>query len=294
MSRVTGRIIKGIGGFYYVQCADSVYECRARGLFRSLGERPLPGDMTEVDTAGCADGEGSITAILPRKNSLLRPAAANIDQALLVFSLRDPLPSFNLIDRLLIYYERIGIPAVLAFGKADLDDGSLADRYAAVYAHSGADVLFFSTQRLEGLESVRTRLEGRTTVITGPSGVGKSTLINQLAPQAGMEVGEISRRLRRGRNTTRHTELFCIGEDSFILDTPGFTSFELQGVTEDGLRDYYQEFEPYAGKCRFADCAHTGEAGCEVCMAVESGLIDRTRYDNYRAIYAAVKAARRY
>lgn len=295
MDQITGRIIKGISGFYYVHDGtETVYECKARGVFRSIGVKPLPGDMVRMEILDRGRALGSILSILPRSSELVRPAAANVDQALLVFSVKDPQPSFNLIDRLLISYYQMSLPVTVAFSKSDLDDGALISEYTDIYRGSGVRMVFFSTHEDEGLEDVRSILRGRITVIAGPSGAGKSSLINRLAPGADMEVGEISPKLKRGRNTTRHTELFCVGKDSFILDTPGFTSFMLEGITENDLRFCYREFEEYGKDCRFADCVHIGETSCAVKKAVDRGLINRVRYENYRMIYADLKAARKY
>ena len=296
MVSITGKIIKGIAGFYYVHDGrDTVYECKAKGAFRSEGIKPLPGDIAELDVTDAETHTGNIVRLLPRKNSLIRPASANVDSALLVFSVKDPLPSFNLIDRLLIGYDRLGIPASVAFSKTDLDgDESLCREYLDIYRDSGVRVAFFSTRQERGIDELLDLLDGHTTVITGPSGAGKSSLINRLAPGAGMEVGELSRKLGRGRNTTRHTELFCIGENTFILDTPGFTSYQLDGADKDSLKYYYREFDAYRGKCRFDDCVHIGETSCAVKDAVSEGRISRVRYDNYRLIYGELDAARKY
>ena len=291
----TGKIIRGVGGFYYVCLPDgAVYECRARGIFRKDGKKPLVGDNVRITILHEKDMEGSVDEILPRSNQLIRPAAANIDQVLLVFASADPKPDFALLDRFLIYMKQKGLPVVILFNKADLADQETQDRLEKIYCGSGHQVLFASVKSRMGLEQVRKVLQGKTTLMAGPSGVGKSSLTNFFCPDAEMEVGELSRKIRRGRQTTRHTQLNRIGENTFLMDTPGFSTLYLQEIDERDLGNYYPEFAPYADDCRFPGCMHWMEPDCAVKAAVEDGRISGQRYENYLLTAQWLKEQRRY
>ena len=226
-----GKIIKGIAGFYLVDCGGEVLTCKARGLFRKRGEKPLVCDLAEVEAAQTSESEANIVTLLPRKNRLIRPAVSNVDQALVVMAVRTPDPQFYLLDQYLVTMELQEIPAAILFTKEDLDRGELAD-YRSRYETAGYPVFSVSAENGSGLEALRAYLAGKTTVLAGPSGVGKSTLTNLLCPEAKMETGELSRKNLRGKQTTRHTELFCLGENSYLLDTQGFTAVEVWGDTE--------------------------------------------------------------
>ncbi|WP_194609034.1 ribosome small subunit-dependent GTPase A [Clostridium vitabionis] len=292
-----GKIIKGIAGFYYVHDGvGSIYQCRARGLFRKNSVKPLVGDDVEFTEVTDTDVEkaGNIDRILPRKSRLLRPAAANIDQALVIFAAKNPEPNLNLLDRFLVMMAIQDVPVVIGISKADLIGPEERERIAAIYRSSGCPVHFLSRVREEGLPELMTVLRGKTTVLAGPSGVGKSTLTNWLQPDAGMEVGEISRKLGRGKNTTRHSEIFFVCADTFICDTPGFSSIEITGTDERELKAYFPEFAPYAPSCRFRECVHIGERDCAVQNAVSQGIIPVSRYENYRQIYQELKERRKY
>ena len=290
-----GKIIKGIAGFYYVHYGkELVVQCRAKGVFRSRGLKPLVGDDVEFDLTDEKDLEGNITEILPRKNALVRPAAANVDQALVVFSITHPEPNLNLLDRFLVMMEAQEVPVVICFNKTDLTGGAGEETYRAAYEAAGYEVLFISARKGLGLEAVRSRMEGKTTVLAGPSGVGKSSLTNALFPQAAMETGSISKKIQRGKHTTRHTELFSLGENTYMMDTPGFSSLYIEDMEAGELKDYFPEFARWEDGCKFLGCVHVGEKVCGVKDAVERGDIGRSRYENYRLMYQELKDKRRY
>ena len=290
---MTGKIIKGVGGFYYVHDRVSkVYECRARGVFRNLGIKPLVGDDVEIEIL--SGTEGNVTKILPRKNALIRPAVANIDQAMVVFAAADPKPNRNLLDRFLVTMGYQGVPVVLCINKADLDQEEQARKLAEIYEKAGYEVLLISALHDEDLEQVRSRLHGKTTALAGPSGVGKSTLTNRIQPEASMETGAVSEKIRRGRHTTRHSELFFVAPDTFLMDTPGFSSIFVDDMEPGKLAALFPEFESFVPQCRFLGCAHVGERECGIKDAVSRGEIDKERYENYRLIYEELKNKRRY
>jgi len=290
-----GRIIRGVGGFYYVHIpGEGVYECRARGIFRKEKIKPLVGDRVRIHITDPKDMEGSLDEILPRKNQLIRPAAANVDQALVVFAAASPEPNLNLLDRFLINMKKQDIPCLICMNKADLVPAEQVTAFETAYAGSGVEVFSASVKNGEGLEALAQRLRGKTTVVAGPSGVGKSSLTNALSAQDEqiMEVGEVSRKIGRGRHTTRHTQLFYmgnIGPDTYFLDTPGFSSLDVFDVESRELSAYYEEFDGMQGRCRFLSCMHISEPDCAVKAALERGEISRVRYDNYVRLAGELK-----
>ncbi len=291
---MTGRIIKGIAGFYYVFAEDGkVYACKAKGIFRLLGTKPLVGDRCVMEVTDEKDMEGSITSILPRSNMLARPNVANIDQALIVFSMTYPEPNLKMLDKLLVQYSSFGLSSIICFNKIDLSDEALIKRMKSVYENSGNETVFICALRGEGIEELKRLLSGKTTSVAGPSGVGKSTLINRLQDKVHSETGDISRKSERGKQTTRHSEIIPIDIDTFIMDTPGFSSFELYGVEAEDLSGFYPEFSIDA-PCFFSPCSHTHEPDCAVKELVSEGRINRERYDNYVSIYEELKSKRRY
>ena len=290
-----GKIVKGIAGFYYVHVVESgVYECKAKGIFRKEKTKPLVGDNVEIEILDEKEREGNLTQILPRKNELIRPAVSNIDQALVIFAAAKPAPHFYLLDRFLVMMERKEIPVILCFNKKDLASEPQAEKLKTVYAGCGCPVVFTSVSRKQNIEEVRSLLAGKTTAVAGPSGVGKSSLINLLTPDANMETGSISRKIERGRHTTRHSELFHLEGDAYIMDTPGFSSLYVNDFEKEELKYCFPEFMPYEGRCRFNGCDHIHEPGCAVKEAVEQGEIHTIRYDNYRDMYEELKNKRRY
>ena len=293
-----GRIIKGIAGFYYVYSVVefAVYECKAKGIFRKEKQKPLVGDMVEFEVLDRKDMEGNITRLLPRKNELERPAVANIDQALVVFAVTRPSPHFYLLDRFLVSMEAKGIPAVLCFNKTDIVTEEEIRKLGEIYQNTGYPVLFTSAGEYKGIEKLRQVLKGKVTTVAGPSGVGKSSLVNRLQTEVRMETGSISRKIDRGKHTTRHSELIPLDEDSFIVDTPGFSSLYVNGLEKEELKFCFPEFAPFEGQCRFQGCSHISEPGCAVKEALEEGKIHPVRYENYKELYKELeeKEKRRY
>lgn len=290
-----GKIIKGIAGFYYVQCVnDNLYECKARGNFRNKKIKPLVGDNVEIEILDEEKLLGSIKEVLPRNNCLLRPEVANVDQAVIIFAVRDPEPNFNLLTRFLIRMEKEEVPAIICFNKEELVSQQEQERLTGIFAESGYQVIFTSTYEEKGLKELSELLQNKTTVVAGPSGVGKSSVINYLCREKRMETGDISDKIKRGRHTTRHSELFLVDRNTYIMDTPGFTSLYLNEFHHDDLRFYFNEFSVYEGKCRFNGCVHINEPDCAVKEAVNAGKISSVRYENYTEIYNELKSIRRY
>ncbi|HIQ99896.1 MAG TPA: ribosome small subunit-dependent GTPase A [Candidatus Scybalocola faecavium] len=290
-----GKIIKGIAGFYYVHNPEKgTYACKAKGIFRNEKIKPLVGDMTEFHVTHEGDKEGSIDKILPRKNALIRPAVANVDQAMIIFAVASPAPNLNMLDRFLITMELQHVETIICFNKTDVSSQEEVDRLGDVYKNCGCQVVFTSVEKQEGLLQVRELLKDKTTVMAGPSGVGKSSMMNYLKPEAAMETGAISKKIQRGRHTTRHSELFHLEGSTYVMDTPGFTSLYIDHVEAQDLKNCFAEFEPYEGQCRFNGCVHIHEPDCAVKEALKAGKISRSRYDNYVIFYEELKSQRRY
>lgn len=290
-----GKIIKGIAGFYYVNVVESgVYECKAKGVFRKEKIKPLVGDNVRIEILDEENKTGNIVEIFPRKNELIRPAVANIDQALVVFAVTKPTPHFNLLDRFLVMMERKEIPVVLCFNKKDIATSPEIAELEAIYEKCGYPIVFTSALEQENIEEIRRLLLKKTTAIAGPSGVGKSSLINLLQNQVQMETGTISRKIERGKHTTRHSELIAVDADSYIMDTPGFSSLYVNDFEKEELKYYVREFASYEGQCRFQGCDHVHEPGCAVKEALEEGKIHPVRYKNYLEMYTELKEKKRY
>lgn len=289
-----GKIIKGIAGFYYVYAENSIYECKAKGSFRNQKIKPLVGDNVIVSVLDDEKMIGNIDRILPRASELIRPAVANIDQALVVFAAAAPEPNFNLLDRFLIMLEKQKVPAIICFNKIDLVDDARFQAYSAVYEKSGYPVISASTYELHGMDTIYSVLKGKTTTLAGPSGVGKSSIMNILNPDANMDTGVISRKIERGKHTTRHSEIIPVGEDTYLMDTPGFSSVYFYDTEPEELKKYYKEFEVYEPYCRFGGCNHIGERECGIKQAVEDGKISSSRYENYKLFFEELREKRRY
>lgn len=291
-----GKIIKGIAGFYYVyvETDKKIYECKAKGIFRKDQIKPLVGDNVHLEIIDAENQIGNITEILPRRNTLIRPAVANVDQAMIIFAIVKPDPNYNLLDRFLVTMEKQQIPCIICFNKQDIATPEEQEELRKSYETCGFTVLFASAEEKQGITDVYTLLKGKTTVIAGPSGVGKSTMINCLCPGANMETGEISKKIERGRHTTRHSEVFALGEHTYIMDTPGFTSLTLGKMDKDELKGFYPEFAEYDDACKFGECAHISEPVCGVKEALAQGKISRLRYQNYIKLYEELKAVKKY
>ena len=290
-----GKIIKGIAGFYYIYAEDgNIYECKAKGIFRKDNFKPLVGDNVEITVLNEEEKEGSVTSILPRRNSLIRPAVANVDQAFLIFAMENPKPNFLLLDRFLIMMKQQEIPAVICFNKKDVGEKKEMEKLYEIYTGCAYCVVLSSTYEGEGMDEIREILKGKTTVVAGPSGVGKSSITNCMQGEVQMETGEISKKLKRGKHTTRHSQVIPVEKNTFLVDTPGFSSLYLTDMKEEELRDYFPEFVMYEPQCRFQGCMHIHEPGCAVKKALSEGKISQQRYDNYLALYEELKEKRRY
>ncbi len=265
-----GRIVKGIGGFYYTDTGSDIFECKARGVFRKNGITPLVGDWCEIDIVDAEKKTGNITKILPRKSALIRPAAANADQAVMIFAVKKPVISTGLLDRFLINMEMQDLETVIVFSKTDYGE----------------------PEELEA--ELKEVLKGKTSVLSGPSGVGKSSLINSLLGSSYAETGELSEKIGRGKNTTRHTELIRLEEDTYIMDTPGYSSIEVLCREEDEVADYFREFRPFLGTCRFTGCRHLSEPDCSVKEAVSEGTVSQGRYESYKQIISDIMGKKKY
>lgn len=290
-----GKIIKGIAGFYYVYVnGHGLYECKAKGIFRKNKIKPLVGDDVEIEVLDSSEKEGNVVQISPRKNSLIRPAVANVDQALVIFAAAQPDPNFLLLDRFLVMMEQQKIPVRICFNKKDLVSEGECERVCRIYSDCGYEVVSTSALLEEGRREIFQILRGKTTVVAGPSGVGKSSLTNLLQDQIQMETGEISQKLKRGRHTTRHSQMIRIEEDTYLVDTPGFSSLYLENMEKEELRNYFIEFLPYEDTCKFQGCLHIREPQCQVKQAVEDGKISRQRYENYLTLFQELSTKRRY
>lgn len=286
---VTGRILKSTGGFYYIASPDGEIEARARGVFRKEKLKPCVGDFVTVETDGKT---GYILAVQERKNALVRPPLANIDQLIIVASYSDPQPNLYVIDKLIAVAEHKGIEPVLVFTKKDLLHSPALD---AVYRDAGFHTLCVSAAQGEGMDALRAALSGKVSAFAGNSGVGKSSLLNALDERLGLSTGEISKKLGRGRHTTRHVELFELEGGGLVADTPGFSSVDTERLVliyKDELQHCFREFEPYIGKCRFTGCSHTVEKDCAVLEALAKGEIASSRHESYLAMYEQAKQLR--
>lgn len=286
---LTGKIVKGIAGFYYVNCEQNgrtqLYECKAKGVFRKDKVKPLVGDNVVIQVTSAEKMTGNVQKILPRKNALVRPEVANVDQAVIIFAMADPTPNLNLLDRFLVMMEMQEVDTVICFNKLDIVSLEEEKRLVTTYEKCVNKVLSVSSKENIGISEICKLLENRTTVLAGPSGVGKSSILNQIYPDAQSKTGGISEKIGRGKHTTRHSELFCVGEGTYLFDTPGFSSLRIPEMEKEELKNYFTEFIPYEGQCRFMGCTHTHEPDCKVKKALAQGLISPGRYDNYTQMY---------
>ncbi|GAB6109278.1 ribosome small subunit-dependent GTPase A [Fusibacter bizertensis] len=287
-----GIIFKGIGGFYYVKQNGILYECKARGKFKNDKIIPMVGDYVTISVHDTENKLGMIEEIHERRNSLIRPVVANVDQAVVVFSIKDPMPNMTLLDKMIVLAEHSALDVVVCFNKSDLDLNFDFETYREIYEAAGYKVLKTCALTLDGIDELIEALAGKINVFSGPSGAGKSSLLNAIADYA-VETGELSSKIKRGKHTTRHSELFEIINGGIIVDTPGFTSLSVSEVDPEDLPDYFPEFKKYAESCRFDNCLHQNEPGCQVKAAMTEGKINKQRYDAYIYIFNEIVEQRR-
>ena len=279
-----GIIIKGVGGFYYVSNADGVYECRARGIFRKENIKPMVGDKVKIQIIDEKKKKGNVEVIEERKSSLIRPRVANVDQAIIVFAAASPNINLDLLDRFIVLVEEQELEAVICINKTDLDKEENYKAIADTYRKAGYKVITVCAQKGENVDLLKETLRDKISVFAGPSGVGKSSLINCLNPDFRLETGEVSAKIERGRHTTRHAQLMELFENSFIVDSPGFSSLFLDHIDKDKLKYYFREFEDYNDTCYYNGCSHTHEPDCSVKEKVGTE-ISQERYDRYVSLY---------
>lgn len=288
---LNGKILKGIGGFYYIETADAVYECKARGVFRKQKITPLVGDDVTITIR--SNGENTIDSIYPRKNFLVRPPVANIEQLFILSAACNPSPNLFLIDKMTAIAINKGIEPIIVFTKCDLMDLS---EFEKIYKNAGFKTICVSSVTKSGIDTVKEWISGKVSAFTGNSGVGKSTLLNSICEGLNLDTGEISEKLGRGRHTTRAVELYkvCGG---YVADTPGFSSFDIEKNESVALEDIqycFPEFQPYLGKCKFVSCSHTVDKGCAVLEALNDGKIEKTRHESYKAMYSEAKELKKW
>ena len=285
-----GRIVKALSGFYYVETAEAaLVECKARGKFRKDGKTPTVGDRVEISRSG---SRGMIETLLPRENFFVRPAVCNLDLLVVFCANVIPVTDPFLIDRVTAIAGNQNVPVVLCINKTDLEE---QDRLGPIYEKAGYRVIRTSAVTGAGIDALREAVRGRTAAFTGNSGVGKSSVLNRLAPELELKVGEVSDKLGRGRYTTRHVELYALGDGTFLADTPGFSSFDTERmdlVLKENLQYAFPDFAPYLGRCQFHDCAHLREPGCAVRAAVEAGAVPESRYRSYERLYERARELR--
>lgn len=290
---INGKIIKGIGGFYYVDTENGLYECRARGIFRKEKITPLVGDRVSISVVDEENKKGVVEEIDKRDTELVRPPIANVDKALIVFAIKNPKPNLSLLDRFIVLAEKENLEIVIVLTKADLDDDDTLDKLKNVYELSGYKVIPVSNKTKLNIEKIREELSGNVVVFAGPSGVGKSSLLNEIDSKFKLQTGEVSDKIKRGKHTTRHAELLKLDCGAMVADTPGFSSLTLDDISETELKDYFIEFDEFE-TCRFGSrCVHENEPSCAIKEAAQNGKISKQRYDSYIQLLNEIRQGKR-
>ena len=291
---INGKIIKGIGGFYYVDTENGLYECRARGIFRKNKITPLVGDRVSISVVDEENKKGVVEEIEERDTELVRPPIANVDKALIVFAIKNPSPNLSLLDRFIVLAEKENLEIVIVFTKVDLDtDGELLGELKDIYEVSGYKVISVSNKLKLNIDKIKEELKENTVVFAGPSGVGKSSLLNEVDKNFELKTGEVSDKIKRGKHTTRHAELLKLECGGMVADTPGFSSLTLDDIDESELKEYFIEFDKY-DECRFGSrCIHENEPSCAVKEAVENGDISKKRYESYIQLLNELRSGKR-
>jgi ribosome biogenesis GTPase len=288
-----GIIFKGIGGFYYVKYNQSMYECKARGKFKNQNKSPMVGDFVEISILDEIEKKGMIEELLPRNTELLRPSVANVNQAIIVFSVKDPMPNITLLDKMLVLAENAGLDIVICFNKGDLDAKLDFESVSENYKKAGYPTIKTCALLGEGIEELSTYLVDKISVFSGPSGVGKSSILNAIEEKFALKTGTLSEKIKRGKHTTRHSELLDLVNGGIVVDTPGFTSLSLEEIEPDALKHFFPEFRILEESCRFDNCLHLNEPGCMVKEAVKEKKLPVERYDAYVYIYKEIDDLRR-
>ena len=290
---INGKIIKGIGGFYYVDTEKGIYECRARGIFRKNKITPLVGDFVKISVVDEDNKKGVVEEIQERKTELVRPPIANVNKALIVFAVKNPTPHLSLLDRFIVLAERENLEIVIILTKIDLDDDNTFEKIKNIYEPCGYKVIGVSNLENKNIDKVKEELKDNTVVFAGPSGVGKSSLLNQIDSNFQLKTGDVSDKIKRGKHTTRHAELFELKFGGMVADTPGFSSLTLDDIEDIDLKDYFIEFEDY-DDCKFGSrCIHQNEPNCAVKEAVENGEIPKERYESYIQLLNEIRQGKR-
>jgi ribosome biogenesis GTPase len=289
---IKGIIVKGIAGFYYVDTDKGLFECKARGKFRNDKITPTVGDKAIIQVVDLEKMKGNVEEILPRRNELIRPKVCNIDQAVVVFAADKPSPNMDLLDRFILLIEEQNIDIVICINKIDIDSDNIFEKIKAIYKNSRYEIMATSIKTGKGLDELRAYLKDKISVFAGPSGVGKSSLLNGVQPNLELKTGEISTKIERGKHTTRHAELIELDTGGYIVDSPGFTSLAIHHIDRDSLQHYFREFEPFIGQCKFNGCSHTHEPGCAIINQV-GDYISTKRYERYKTIYNELEQQRR-
>jgi len=288
MNKKRGKILKGIGGFYYVETDSGLIECRARGLFRNKSVLPYVGDNVEIEISD--DGTGYVVSIEKRKNFFIRPPISNVDLLVIVVAMANPSPDLMFLDKMLICAKSLDVETVICFNKCDLTSAQECMDYAKIYTDLGYKTFVTSTFSGEGVEEVKSNIKGKVVSVCGFSGVGKSSMLNAVLGSDTLAVGEVSKKLSRGKHTTREVSLIKYRDGSYLADTPGFSSLDLpKEITKDNLKDHFVEFSQFSENCKFSDCVHTNNKYCGVCDAVSKNLISQSRYNNYINLYELLK-----